>query len=390
MARLTCRTAGESHGPASIALIEGIPADLKLDVSFINAELKRRQGGYGRGGRQAIESDQVDFLGGVRNGTTTGAPIVLQVINKDSRLNDAEATPPIHKPRPGHADLAGALKWLTNDCRNTLERASARETAARSAAGAVARCLLREFDIHAFGFVSGAMDVNADISPTTETWKDLLAARDDSAVYCPDDATCKAVIEHIRNAKVDKDTVGGFCEVHVFGCPPGLGSCVAWQDKLDSRLAGAVMGIQAFKAVEIGIGKMCGSIRGSQVHDPIDYSRKNASQSNLGYDRPTNHAGGIEGGMTNGMPIVVRGTMKPIATLLQGMDSVDLQTGEPSRSDYERSDVCALPAASVVMENAVGFEIAAAFLDTFSGATMRMVRASYDAYRESAKEISSS
>jgi len=389
MARLTCRTAGESHGPASIALIEGFPADLMLDIHFINTQLKRRQGGYGRGGRQKIESDEVEFLAGVRNGITTGAPIVVQIINKDSRLNDAEATPPVHRPRPGHADLAGALKWLTNDCRNTLERASARETAARTAAGAIARCLLREFDIHAFGFVSGAMDVKANISATVDNWEKLLEARDDSAVYCPDDATCKAIIEHIRNAKVDKDTVGGFCEVHVFGCPPGLGSCVAWQDKLDSRLAGAVMGIQAFKAVEIGIGKTCGTLRGSQVHDPIEYSEENIAQTNLGYDRPTNHAGGIEGGMTNGMPIVVHGTMKPIATLLQGMDSVDLKTGKPSRSDYERSDVCALPAASVVMENAVGFEIASAFLETFSGATMAMIHASHSAYTELARKISS-
>ena len=389
MAQLTCRTAGESHGPASIALIEGIPADLRLDIPFINAELKRRQGGYGRGGRQEIESDKVEFLAGVRNGVTTGAPIVLQVINRDSRLENDEATPPIHRPRPGHADLTGTLKWLTNDCRNTLERASARETAARTAAGAVARCLLQEFNVHAFGFVSGAMNAKAEISPSQETWEDLRKARDDSAVYCPDDATCKEIIKHIRDAKVEKDTVGGYCEVHVFGCPPGLGSCAAWQDKLDSRLAGAVMSIQAFKAVEIGIGKTCGSLCGSKVHDPIQYSKENAMQSNLGYDRPTNHAGGIEGGMTNGMPIIVHGTMKPIATLLQGMDSVDLKTGKPARSDYERSDICALPAASVVMENVVGFEIAAAFLEKFSGDTMAMVHASCNAYLEAARKISS-
>lgn len=390
MARLTCKTAGESHGPASIALIEGVPADLLLDIPFINTELRRRQGGYGRGGRQAIERDEVEFLAGVRHGTTTGAPIVVQIINRDSRLNDIKATPPIHCPRPGHADLAGALKWLTDDCRNTLERASARETAARTAAGAIARCVLREFNIHAFGFVTGSIQAQATLSPTLENWEALRDARDDSDTYCPDDATCKEIIKQIRAAKIDKDTVGGFCEVHVFGCPPGLGSCVSWQDKLDSKLAGAVMGIQAFKAVEIGLGKTCGSQRGSQVHDPIAFEKGKNSQSNLGYNRPTNHAGGIEGGMTNGMPIVVRGTMKPISTLLQGMDSVNLQTGEASRSDYERSDVCALPAASVVMENVVGFEVATAFLETFGGATMAMVHASHQAYLEAARKISAS
>ncbi|HIB01231.1 MAG TPA: chorismate synthase, partial [Phycisphaerales bacterium] len=218
-------------------------------------------------------------------------------------------------------------------------------------------------------------------------WKEQRDARDDSAVYCPDDATCKAIIEHIRDAKSDKDTVGGLCETHVFGCPIGLGSCVSWQEKLDARLAGAVMGIQAFKSVEIGLGAQSGNTRGSQVHDPIHYDGSQKDSCHCGFTRPTNHAGGIEGGMSNGMPIVVRGTMKPIATLLQGMDSVDLLTGESVRSDYERSDVCALPAASVVMENAVGFEIASAFLDSFGGATMDMVRASHDSFADAARKI---
>lgn len=387
---LTCKTAGESHGPCGIALVEGLPAGLTLDIAFINTELQRRQGGYGRGGRQAIESDQVEFLAGVRCGVTTGAPLVVQIINKDSRLDDLEATPPIHRPRPGHADLAGALKWLTNDCRNTLERASARETAARTAAGAIARCLLREFDIEVFGFVRGMLDAHAPTEVTRESLDQVRDKRDDSAVYCPDDATCKAIIEHIRTAKKEKDTVGGFCETYVFGCPSGLGSCVQWNEKLDSKLAGAVMGIQAFKSVEIGLGQECGKRKGSQVHDPIMYDANATDQSHFGFTRPTNHAGGIEGGMSNGMPIVVRGTMKPISTLLQGMDSVDLQTGKAERSDYERSDVCALPAASVVMENVVGFEIAAAFLETFSGATMEMVRASHDAYAAAVRNIISS
>jgi chorismate synthase len=384
---LLCKTAGESHGPCGIALIEGLPSGLSLDVAFINNELKRRQGGYGRGGRQNIEHDEAVFLSGVRKGLTTGAPLVIQIANKDSRLDDAETTPPIHRPRPGHADLAGAIKWLTNDCRNTLERASARETAARTAAGAVARCFLREFDIEVFGFVRAMLDAYAPTEVTTENWKNVRDARNDSDVYCPDDATCKAIISHIKTAKAEQDTVGGLCETHVFGCPTGLGSCCSWQEKLDSRLAGAVMGIQAFKSVEIGLGAKCGQQMGSQVHDAIAYDAIQVQACHFGFTRPTNHAGGIEGGMSNGMPIVVRGTMKPIATLLQGMDSVDLQNGESVRSDYERSDVCALPAASVVMENVVGFEIATAFLDAFGGSTVETVRASYESYCEAARKI---
>jgi chorismate synthase len=387
---LTCKTAGESHGPCGIAFIEGMPAGLSLDVNFINNELKRRQGGYGRGGRQTIEHDEVVFLSGVRSNVTTGAPIVVKIENKDSRLDDLSATPPIHKPRPGHADLAGSIKWLTNDCRNTLERASARETAARTAAGAVARCLLKDFEIEVFGFVRGMLDIVAPTEITHENWREVRDARDDSDTYCPDDASCKSIIAHIRNAKENKDTVGGLCETHVFGCPPGLGSCAQWYEKLDSKLAGAVMGIQAFKSVEIGLGSKCSLLHGSKVHDPIVFDKEKRNECHFGFTRPTNHAGGIEGGMSNGMPIVVRGTMKPIATLLQGMDSVDLKTGEAAKSDYERSDVCALPAASVVMENAIGFEIASAFLDSFGGSTMEMVRAAHDAFADASRKITPS
>ena len=387
MPALTYHTAGESHGPAVTTLVYGLPAGLALDRDFIDGELRRRQGGYGRGGRQKIESDSVTFLAGVRLGRTTGGPLAMQILNRDSRLDDLKRTPPVYRPRPGHADLAGSIKWLTTDCRNALERASARETAARTAAGAVATCLLREFGVRAFGFVRALLDAVTDVAPAEDDLDDLVAARDRSEVYCPDAEVSRRIIEHIRQAKVDKDTVGGLAEVHVFGVPPGLGSCAHWDQKLDGRLAGAVMSIQAFKAVEIGLGRQCAAVRGSGVHDPIEYDPREKNRPSLGFVRPTNNAGGLEGGMTNGMPIVVRGTMKPISTLLQGMPSVDLNTKDPQRSSYERSDVCALPAASVVMENVVAFEVARAFVDKFGGDTMDELRASYDAYLDLARRL---
>lgn len=387
MASLTFRTAGESHGPELIALVEGVPAGLAPDVAFMNAELRRRQGGYGRGGRQRIETDEVTFLAGVRQGRTTGAPIAIRIMNRDSRLDDPGRTPPLHRPRPGHADLAGAIKWLTDDCRDALERASARETAARVAAGTVASCLLRALDIECFGFVRGLRDALTTVEVTAENWRSMLEARDRSEVYCPDASASQRIIDHIRRAKVDRDTVGGWCEVHVFNVPIGLGSCVQWDTKLDGRLARAVMSIQAFKAVEIGLGRAVGGLPGSQVHDPIHFDAASAAARHLGYVRPTNNAGGLEGGMTNGMPIVVTGTMKPISTLLRGMPSIDLRTGEAGHSDYERSDVCALPAASVVMQHAVAFEVAGAVLEKFGGDSMRELRAHLDATERMARAL---
>ena len=389
MTQLTYRTAGESHGPALTTLIEGVPAGLELDLELIDAELRRRQGGYGRGGRQKIETDSATFLAGVRRGRTTGGPIIMQVANRDSRLDDLERTPPVHRPRPGHADLAGSVKWLTTDCRETLERASARETAARVAAGGVARCLLRAVGIELFGFVRGMLDVRADVEVPMDpaALGPLRAARDASDVACPDEAAAAAMIERIRQAKIDRDTVGGFAEVHVLGCPIGLGSCVQWDTRLDSRIAAAVMGIQAFKAVEIGLGRACGERPGSQVHDPIAHDPARAGEPHLGFVRESNNAGGIEGGMTNGMPIVVTGTMKPISTLLRGLPSVNLETKQAERSDYERSDVCALPAASVVMESVVGFEVARAFLERFGGDSMPQVLAAYERTTELARAL---
>ncbi|MBM4112840.1 MAG: chorismate synthase [Phycisphaerae bacterium] len=372
---LSYRTAGESHGPAMNSLVDGMPAGLEIDAAFIDAELSRRQGGYGRGGRQRIESDRVRFLAGVRLGRTIGAPILMQIENKDSRLDDLERTPPVHRPRPGHADLAGARKFDTDDCRNVLERASARETAARVAAGALARVLLRQFGIEAFGFVRGGLDVVSSIEVSPLNWRELRAARDASEIAVPDAKASDAFIERIHAAKAAKDTVGGWCEAHVFGVPAGLGGCTQWFERLDARIAAAVMGIQAFKCVEIGLGRECAARRGSEVHDPITFDAGRRDEPHGGFVRPRNNAGGIEGGMTNGMPIVVKGTMKPIATLGKGMPSVDLRSGEAQQSAYERSDVCAVAAASVVMENVVAFEIARAFLERFGGATVEQVRA---------------
>jgi chorismate synthase len=379
------QTAGESHGPALVAIVDGLPADLRVDAALVNRELARRQGGYGRGARQRIETDAAEFLGGLRQGSTIGSPVALRIANKDNRIDDPERTPPVTRPRPGHADLAGSLKYLTPDCRGTLERASARETAARVAAGAVARSVLDAFGIRVFGFVRGACDAWSDIAIDAARLEELVAARDASEVYCPDPAVDARLVELIHRAKTEKDTVGGWCEVHVFGCPPGLGSCMNWEDRLDARLAFAVMGIQAFKAVEIGLGRECGARFGSAVHDPIVFDPARKGSSSLGYERPTNNAGGLEGGMTNGMPVVVRGTMKPISTLLRGMPSVEFGTHEPVQSAYERSDVSAVAAASVVMENAVAFEIARAFLGKFAGDSMREVRASHDSYLAAAR-----
>ncbi len=330
-----------------------------------------------------IERDAVNILSGVRRGVTIGSPVAMQLINKDHRIDEA---PPIHRPRPGHADLAGSLKWLTTDCRATLERASARETASRVAAGAFTRCLLREFDIEVVGYVVRIRDVAASAIPDL-TPGELRKARDANEVYCPDASAAGRMIEAISRAEADKDTVGGVVEVQVQGHPPGLGSCMRWQDKLDGRLMQAVGSIQAFKAVEIGLGFGAAQRPGSEVHDEIDFDPARRDAPNLGFVRRSNNAGGLEGGMTNGQPIVLRGVMKPISTLARGLDSVNLETKVSERSDYERSDVCSVPAASVVAENVVAFEIVRAFLEKFAGDTLREVRAAYQSYLDMARSL---
>ncbi|HZW11372.1 MAG TPA: chorismate synthase [Phycisphaerales bacterium] len=387
MPRLDYQTAGESHGPGLIAVVTGLPAGVKLDEELINGELSRRQGGYGRGGRQRIETDRVEFLSGVRRGKSIGSPLTMLIRNKDSRLDDLQKTPPVYRPRPGHADLAGSIKWLTTDCRETLERASARETAARVAAGAVARCLLREFQVEVFGFVRQIGPHATAIKVTPDNWREMLKLRDGSDTYCPDAATTEQQCAVIRQAKIDKDTVGGIVEAHAFNCPPGLGSSMDWRDRLDARLAYAVMGIQAFKAVEIGLGRDCAALPGSQVHDPIHFDRGKQGTPTLGFVRTSNNAGGTEGGITNGQPVVVRGTMKPISTLLRGLPSVNLNTKEPEQSQYERSDICAVSAASVVMENAVAFEIARAFCEKFGGDSVVEMGSNYDTFIKLARSL---
>jgi chorismate synthase len=320
-------------------------------------------------------------------GKTIGSPIAILVPNKDNRLDDPAATPPLYRPRPGHADLAGAVKWLTNDCREVLERASARETTVRVAAGGVAKCLLKEFGIEVFGFVRQVGDAAGDFAVTPENWRELLARRDASEVYCPDAATDAAMKEFITRQKMAKDTAGGIVECHVFGCPVGIGSCLTWDGRLDSRIAAAVVGIQAFKGVEIGMGFGVAGRPGSQVHDEIGFDAGKRGTPSLGFARRTNNAGGLEGGMTNGQPVVVRGAMKPISTLGKPLRSIDLRTKEESEAGWERSDISAISAASVVMENAVAFEIARAMVEKFGGDSLAEMRRNYEGYLEAARGV---
>ncbi len=380
MPQLSYQTAGESHGPALVVTVTGLPQGLEIDEAFINAELERRQGGYGRGGRQNIETDTIEILTGVRAGHSIGSPLTMKIVNRDSRMDDLAKTPPISRPRPGHADLAGSIKYLTSDCRETLERASARETASRVAAGALSRVLLKHFGIEAFGFVRSIGAAACTTEVTEANYKEVRTKRDASDTYCPDVQVSEQQRAIIRQAKIDKDTIGGLVEAHIFGCPPGLGSCMDDRDKLDARIACAVMGIQAIKSVEIGLGKDVATRPGSQVHDPIRFDESQQTTHTLGYSRDSNNAGGTEGGMTNGQPVVVRAAMKPISTLLRGMPSIDLITKAAEQSAYERSDVCAVSACSVVVENVVAFEIARVLSEKCGGDSLGEMLQNYKNY----------
>ncbi|QGJ69813.1 Chorismate synthase [Planctomycetales bacterium 10988] len=373
-------TAGESHGKTLLALVDGFPAGLEIETDSIDLELRRRQGGYGRGGRQNIEKDRVEVMTGVWKNVTLGSPIALQVINKDYKL---ERLKDLERPRPGHGDLAGAVKYL-GSIRGILERASARETAVRVAAGALAKQLLRVFGIEAFGYVAELGGVA--IEPKPGTLEEQRALRDQSAIYSLNPDQDEPIKEMIDQCGKDGDTLGGILEIRVEGLPFGLGTHAQWDRKLDGRLAQAVMAVQAIKGVEIGLGFEAARRPGSQVHDAINYESEQQDNPTLGYQRPTNNAGGLEAGMTNGQPLVIRAAKKPISTLRKALDSINLDTKEPQRANYERSDVCAVSAASVILENVVAFEVATALVDKFGGDSIQEMRARWDLFHEMAKK----
>lgn len=375
LSRLSLSTAGESHGPAVVCILEGLPRGLELDLEGVNRELRRRQGGAGRGGRQRIEEDRIEVLGGVRRGRTIGSPLCLRIQNRDDRLDEM---PEPSRPRPGHADLSGCYRYLDHDIRGTLERASARETVARVAAGTVVANLLAQVDCVSLSYVRSVGRARLpERIPGQVRFADVgrwIGVRDASRLYTLDESADGAMLAEVQEAAVNRDTVGGVVEVQVAGVLPGAGSCLQWHERLDARLAAAVMSIPAFKGVEIGMGFKAAGAPGSKVHDVILPARDGS-----GLRRQTNRAGGLEGGMTNGQNLVVRGAMKPISTLRQPLASVDLATGEAVEAAYERSDVCAVSAASVIAGAMVALVLGDAVLTLVGGETVDEFR---DRYRQ--------
>jgi chorismate synthase len=376
-------TAGESHGPRLTAVVEGVPSGLPLLAEDIDVDLARRQRGYGRGGRMKIESDRVEIVGGVRGGETLGSPIALSILNRDHASWVDRMSPgplpvpaePLTRPRPGHADLAGGLKHDRHDLRDVLERASARETAARTAVGAVCRKLLATVaGIDVFAHVVAIGPVEA--GPAVGTPEEVRSRARASVLACADPGVEEQMKTAIREASHAGDTLGGVFEVVATGVPPGLGSHVQWDRKLDGRLAQALMSIQAIKGVEIGVGFGAARLPGSGVHDEIQYDHDARR-----FVRPTNRAGGLEGGITNGMPVVCRAAMKPIATLRRALASVDVRTKEAYQAAFERSDVCAVAAASVVGEAMVCIVLADALLEKLGGDSMRELARHVEGYR---------
>jgi len=382
---LSFRTAGESHGQALIALVEGLPAHLTIDFEFIDHELKRRQGGYGRGGRMKIERDQVRFLSGVRHGKTLGSPIAMMIENRDwsnweqimsvrEVAGDSGDKRRVTRPRPGHTDLAGSLKFNHTDARNILERSSARETAARVAAGALAKVFLRTFGIEVLSHTTAIGNVRVP-DDFLVSWPQLEAIRDDDVVRCVLPDVAQKMVREIENAQKDGDTIGGTFEVVALGVPTGLGSHTAWDGRLDGRLAQAIMSVNAVKAVELGQGVRVAYNRGSVSHDEIAYDAQQRR-----FYRLTNRAGGMEGGISNGEEIRVVGYLKPIPTLKKALRSVDMISKEPFLAQHERSDTCTVPAAGVICESMVAHVLANAFLEKFGGDSITETKRNYEAY----------
>jgi len=388
-------TAGESHGKMLVAIVEGVPAGLAIDFDAVTADLRRRQTGYGRGRRMAIESDRAEAVSGVRHGVTTGSPIALLIPNKDwenwqrtmhvAAEMPADATgsdrPLVTRPRPGHADLAGFVKYGHDDMRNVLERASARETAARVAVGALARQLLRAVGAEIVSHVTG-IGAAAVADALAFSFEQVRAIPADSPLRCVDTQVEQAMIAEIDRAREAGDTMGGSFEILVRGVPPGLGSYVHWDRKLDGRLAQALMSIPAIKAVGIGRGPLVSTVPGSRVHDEILPRDPSQAPGPLGVRRPTNNAGGLEGGVTNGEDLRVTGYMKPISTLMKPLRSVDLATMTESPATVERSDVCAVPAAAVVGEAMVAIVLADAVIEKFGSDTVEEIVGNWQAFRE--------
>ena len=408
MPKLKFLTAGESHGKALVGIIEGLPAGLSISSKDINKELARRQKGFGRGGRMKIETDKAQILSGIRHGKSLGSPISLLIENKDwqnwTEIMSADAKPKtqnsklktVTRPRPGHADLTGALKYNHHDIRNVLERSSARETAVRVAIGAIAKQLLGAFDIQVVSYVTEIGGIISQESGVRSQGKEkdllkLFNNAETSPVRCPDKKTEKKFIEKIKEAIKKGDTLGGVFEIAVLGVPAGVGSYSQWDRKLEARLAYAVMGIQAIKGVEIGAGFDAARNPGSQVMDEIFYKTQNSKlkTQNLagGFFRNTNNAGGIEGGMSNGMPIIIRAAMKPIPTLKNPLASVDIHTKKTFKAAYERSDACAVPAASVIGEAVAATVIADCFLDKFGGDSITEIKRNYRGYLKQIREF---
>lgn len=383
-------TAGESHGPELVATVEGFPAGFDIEVAKVNADLARRQKGYGRGGRMAIERDEVRVVSGIRFGRSMGSPITLIVENRDfknwqkrmsSDPRDRDAADPVTRPRPGHADLAGVLKYNLDDVRDVLERASARETTMRVAVGGLTKHILEPFGVAVLGYVVSIGSTTARV-PAKLSVEELRRVTEESQVRVADPEAERAIIAEIDECKKAGDTLGGVVEVIATGLPVGLGSHVQWDRKLDARLAYALASLQAVKGVEIGMGFRAAATRGSALHDEIGYDAEQRR-----FTRRSNNSGGTEGGMTTGEPLRVRAAFKPLSTLMRPLHSADIRTKTESVGNTERSDVCAIPAAAVIAEAVVAFELAAAFLDKFGGDSRAEIERNYKGYLEQVRNF---